>query len=794
MPGRHASSLVVVPLRATTEAEPRAKPGAARWVAPAVLALTSLLSAAGAAAPALSYYFRDFTVTFYPLRAFVARELAGGRWPAWNPYVQEGAPAIPVTYPLDLLLALIPGPVAASWLLTLHLPLSALGFYWLARELGADRLGAFAAGAAFALGGLAASSVNLYVFLQALALAPFLVLALRRALRDGGRSVPLAGLALGLALTTLAVEFVVQAVILGVGLGLAARPRRAAIARCGLALAIGVLLAGVPLALIAGMLPETVRGGGFGPDVALANDLHPAVLFQVLVPDLFGPLRAPVEGFWGQAFHVKGFPYFLSLYAGPVVLAAAASGLAEASRRDRRLLMVAAAGGLVYALGARGGLAPLLSHVPGASAFRFPIKAIFLPYAAVSLFAGLGVSRLRRGQGWRAFCGAALAFGTLALALGAALLLVPGEIANWAQVAAQLRPNLGPSARDAALTGVLGLACAGLAARILVRPREAHAAAILVSAAIAGDLGRAGAGLNPQVPAGFFDLLPESAAERRAQPPGTRTFSYGLDHSPAFRAFLARGGPGLGVWSFFAARQMLTPYCNLIDSVESADAKDITGFVLRPPEILPEEYDPAAVGALLPKLRNASVSQVWSLDPLSHPELELRRAVPLGPPSLDLRVYSLRRTWARQSIACRAVTAPSREAALALPLTGPDFNPETDVALEVPAGASCTRGAARSVSAGPGTRAFDAELDGDGYLLLRDSYARGWRAIVDGRGAPVLRANGKHQAVPLGPGRHQIELRYHPPGLLLGLGAMAAGLLVLTAMLWRPGTREGGRC
>jgi hypothetical protein len=784
----------VVAPQPTAEAEPRPKPGAARWAVPGVLALTSLLSAAGAAAPALSYYFRDFTVTFYPLRAFVARELAAGRWPSWNPYVQEGAPAIPVTYPLDLLLALLPGPVPASWLLTLHLPLAALGFYWLARELGADRLGAYASGTAFALGGLAASSVNLYVFLQALALAPFVALAMRRAARDGGKSVPLAGLALGLALTTLAVEFVVQAVILGIGLGLAARPRGAAIARCGLALAIGLLLAGVPLAVVLGMLPETVRGGGFGPDVALANDLHPVVLLQVLVPDLFGSLAAPVEGFWGQAFHAKGFPYFLSLYVGPVVLAAAASGLAEASRRDRRLLMVAAAGGLMYALGARGGLAPLVSHVPGASAFRFPVKAVFLPYAAVCLFAGLGISRLRRGQGWRTFCAGALAFGTLALALGAALLLAPRQLADWAQVAAHLRPSLGLSARDAALTGALGLACAGLAARILLRPREAQAAAILVSAAIAGDLGRAGAGINPQVPAAFFELLPEAAAELGSQPPGTRTFSYGLDHSPAFRAFLARGGPGLGLWSFHAARQMLTPYCNLIDSVESADAKDITGFVLRPPEISSQEYDPAAVGTLLPRLRSASVSRVWSLDPLSHPELELRRAVPLGPPSLQLHVYSLRRTWARQGIACRALTAPSREAALALSLSGPEFNAQTDVALEVPAAASCTRGAVRSISARPGERVFEAELDGDGYLLLRDSHARGWTAIVDGRAAPILRANGKHQAVPLGPGRHQIGLRYRAPGLLLGLGAMAAGLFVLTAMLWRSGAGEGGRC
>ena len=91
--------------------------------------------------PLRSYYFRDFTVTFYPLRLFQARELAAGRWPFWNPYVQEGAFALPALYPPDLLHVFWPGPAAVSWLLTLHFPLAAVAAYWLARELGAEPRG-----------------------------------------------------------------------------------------------------------------------------------------------------------------------------------------------------------------------------------------------------------------------------------------------------------------------------------------------------------------------------------------------------------------------------------------------------------------------------------------------------------------------------------------------------------------------------------------------------------------------------------------------------------------------------
>ena len=86
----------------------------------ALAAAASLLPHVQALWPAHSYYFRDFTVTFYPLRLLQARELLAGRWPAWNPYVQEGSFLLPALYPSDLLQVLWPGPVFVSWLLTLQ--------------------------------------------------------------------------------------------------------------------------------------------------------------------------------------------------------------------------------------------------------------------------------------------------------------------------------------------------------------------------------------------------------------------------------------------------------------------------------------------------------------------------------------------------------------------------------------------------------------------------------------------------------------------------------------------------
>jgi hypothetical protein len=154
-------------------------------------------------------------------------------------------------------------------------------------------------------------------------------------------------------------------------------------------------------------------------------------------------------------------------------------------------------------------------------------------------------------------------------------------------------------------------------------------------------------------------------------------------------------------------------------------------------------------------------------------------------------VYELADPWPRGYLACRAIAAGNEEDALSRPLA-PGFDPASDVALEDPGPTSCHQGLVRRLPARPGLEAYDVEADGTGYLVSRDRFARGWAARVDGVSAPVLRANGKHQAVPVPAGRHRVELRYQAPGLRAGAGttALAAAGLVLLAWV---GRREGKR-
>ncbi len=726
------------------------------------------------------------------MRLFAARELREGRFPFWNPLVFEGSFHLPVLYPPDLLHVLWTSPAFVSWVLTLHLPLAALTAYWLARELGAGREGAFAGGALYALAGFTLSTLNLYVFLQALALAPLVAGSFRRAALRGGRATVVAAVALALSLTTLAVEFVGQALLLGLVLGALARPSRIGVVRSRGALALGLGLAAVPLAVTLGLLPETARGAGFSPEVRLGNAVHPVVLLQAILPNLFGLPQAPAEAWWGGRFFSKGLPYFLSLYVGPLALALAATGLGSLGRALRWALLVLGGLGVWYALGEAGGLASVAAHLPLASSFRFPSKALLLPGLVLVLAASFGVDRLRREpRAWTLLSGVALAIAIVALGVAGLLAGRSPSLVAWTGVTPGYWPHVvAVATRDAAIVALLAAVTLALAFGVRRKRVGPGLAVVVVLLLAVADLVRAGAGLNGQVPVSFLRPLPETEALHLDELGEGRVFSYGLDHSPAFREFLQKGGRGLTLAGTFLRRQTLAPYSNMMDRVETAEATDLTSFVPRAPELGSDHYEPGAVGRLVPWLRNASVSRVLSLDPLDHPALERLARVPAGPPGLAIHAYRLRDPWPRAYVACRIVGSGEDPA---MAPYAPGFDPGRDVALSgSPSAPSCRSGLARRTAFASGRERYEVEADGAGYLVTRDSFARGWRAWVDGVEAPVLRSNGKHRAVPLPAGARDVTLRYDPPGLWIGLLLTLLSLLVaLGVWVAAPGRRAG---
>jgi hypothetical protein len=129
----------------------------------------------------------------------------------------------------------------------------------------------------------------------------------------------------------------------------------------------------------------------------------------------------------------------------------------------------------------------------------------------------------------------------------------------------------------------------------------------------------------------------------------------------------------------------------------------------------------------------------------------------------------------------RAIEGPASIHAL----VEPGFDPASEVILSgegAEAAAAAAAGASGVVRIGElrGDRMrLEAELAAPGLVVAVDAWDPGWRAWVDGRPAPLLRANGAFRAVAVPQGRHVVEMRYRPWPVVVGLGLSAVGLAAL---------------
>jgi uncharacterized membrane protein YfhO len=75
---------------------------------------------------------------------------------------------------------------------------------------------------------------------------------------------------------------------------------------------------------------------------------------------------------------------------------------------------------------------------------------------------------------------------------------------------------------------------------------------------------------------------------------------------------------------------------------------------------------------------------------------------------------------------------------------------------------NASAGAARIVAWRPDRIEIAADSESGGMLALHDTYYPGWVAEIDGRPAPILRADVLFRGVELPPGQHIVVFRFAP--------------------------------
>jgi hypothetical protein len=760
---------------------------------------------------------RDISLVWYPQVESFVRSVAGGSWPLWDSYRGFGQPLLAdpsaqVLYPFTWLNLILPPWISYTLFVVIHLWLSGVGLYALARRWRMTRAGALLGGVIWMAAGPFLSLADLWHHMAGAAWIPWVFLAADVAFdRQDSKSVLVWGAAMAVQILAgsadmVAMTLVALAIIAAARLAMAERPRAPVGARMALAAA-GAGLFGLGLsacqwvptvALAAG----TARLGLDASDRTLWS-LHPLSLLELILP--FHWSLVPLSSRAVATLLDSRDPWLHSIYFGGPTLGLAAAGLGFGDRGRRLALALIAVGALGVALGRHAWVYDLvMTALPPARILRFPMKAMVPCAFAVSLLAAMGldgcVTPAPHGvRGRRLVLASVLIFFSI---IAAGALLSTTRATNWwAPSLLARRPGLPSdlellsSTASGLWVGFLATASSAGAALWLYRGQRLPplAASSLLVALVVLDLAVAQKDLDPVAPRAIFTHRPEVVGALAAAT-DPRVYVYDYSTLPRFRRGDSGGPSPFALaslpagWSplqalTLGALDYLTPPTPERWGIRGSYDLDLLGLQPRPLAELNDFLRMREGQATHTRLlRMGNVSNVVDLAPPARwPDLRLTTTLP----SLfaqPIRVYEVPDPLPRSYAVGSAYVADG--AAALEHLDSSEFDPAKEVLL--PSGVALQAhdafsGRSQVTFASSNRVVVRAELSHPGYVVLVDAYDAGWRVTVDGRDVPLLRANVAFRGAQVPEGAHELSFVYRPTSVVTG--ALASGATLLLAMI-----------
>jgi hypothetical protein len=757
---------------------------------------------------------RDIGTYFIPFAEILRRMAREGTWPLWDPYLAFGHPLLAnpqfeVFYPFTWLLPLLAPWTYYNAFVLFHSLFTAVGVYLLCRTLGLGRAASFAGAGVWVSSGPWLSLVSVWHHLAGAAWMPWVLLATERLLRSPSlRRAMWLGAAAGAQLLAASADmalltWVASALcVLGRLVSDSRGTRRQVIAFFALAAAIALGLAAAQWIPTAAAAATAARRSISEADRTFWS-VHPLFLLQTLVPVPFKEIAlGPIAE---ERLFESREPFLFSLYLGLPAAALVAAAAADRRTPWRRFAFALLVLGVLGALGRYTPAYRFFTIVfPPLTLVRYPMKAMALValFWAVLAAAGLEASR-RGGRAARVAVVVAGLGAVAALALAAACRSGPTWLEGWVQppAAETLAQALAPATNRLGATAALAFIVAALIALAQRLPQLPVAA--LMAGCVVADLVAMHAGLNVTAPREVYSV-PPAALPLLAGRPFSRVYTEDYMNpsripevarmEPRRIAAFDAGAPP--PWVVAVAYRMY-PFPTLLGSwgIEGSYDTDLQSFF--PPHLgLMTRLLHAAEGqpAHQRLLQIGAVDRVLSLHAQGYEGLTLLTQLP-SPFRGAIHVFAVSGSVPRSYVVARARRAEGMAAVAAIladdfqmldevvlsmePLaTPPRSIPEPPVAI--PTG---ERGSSRIVSWRPDFVRVEADAAADGYLVLVDTYDADWRATVDGRAAPILRANVAFRAVAVTRGHHTVDFKYRPRSVAWGLGIAALTLAGLLATL-----------
>jgi membrane protein YfhO len=698
----------------------------------------------------------DVTQWFHPVLLWGAAEIRAGRLPLWMPHAYGGAPffANPQTallFPLTWLAWLLPPAPALTLVTLLKLAGAGVAAYGLLRvALGvgvpAALLGALGFEFSTTLAGWAG-----WAFGSSLMGLPLVLLTVERVRVPGPRRW-IAALAAAVALTILAgypqSAFHVLLVAAAWALARARGADRAFLARCAAGVVLGAGLAAVQALPFLEYARESAVYA-YRSQWMAALGVPPAAAVTLVLPYAYGS-GADAWGPW--QFNI------VSTYVGLVPLLLAPLGALHGWHRPGGrfftvyTVLVAA---IHYGLPGVSTLATL----PGLS---LGANVRLMPHLELGLCAlgALGADAIARGEasprGWPV----RLTFVVVTLAtLGwvAAHLGLPGARGLGWPLPLQFALAL------AGLTLGAWLALRWLATRA---PRWGAALVVVQALSVAPPalayLPRVpAAALYPEPPA--IAWLRAHAGHARVLMPGHVGFLYGLSEAHGYDGMTPRR------------------VAELVGSVGTGTAL-VHGYLQNPLEgVGSEALSPAAV-LTSPVADLLGVRYVMLPPGAASPAPDMTPAYD----GRDARVFVNASALPRAFLALQARCVADAAAVRLLRARAVDARQEVllaDCASPPPAGPFTARRSAEITDDELTRVRVVTESDAPAVLVLTDTWYPGWRAEVDGREAPLLRADHAFRGVAVPAGRHEVVMRFRPRSVAVGAALSALALLAVVGLL-----------
>ncbi len=749
----------------------------------------------------------DATRLFLPHHLGIADHLARlGHVPAWDDRGFGGRPLVGnpqagLFYPPTWVAWWTARPAALGWITAAHLLVGGLGAYRLARTLGLGEWAALVAAGCFQASPYVLAQVfeGHYPHVWATCWYPWAFEAMTRARRGDLRAA--LGLAPILAATFLAghpQEGYYLLLALGfwlsidIGAALRARRSREASTLGGAGFVVVLLVLGlIGVEVVPDSLAQAWGLRWRSLPLRLAGQYHldPINAIQLLGPRALG---GPSD-FFG---HDNSWETLTSIGLVPLLLAA----IGAARHPDRRairgwLTLVALA--VVFASGRKLGLFALLYEVvPGMDRFRVPARSLFLASLGATTLAGYGVDALREGAASPTSWGRLpRRVAILALVLALVVLAGRGAVARLhvglPDTFAKGQGHRGTPRVPELDRWLLGLdrlsreptfwlALGGSTVLMIgagVRPGWRRGIAPVLGVLGLVELGLHGHALLITAPADRF-LGPDPIAQALAvewlkghEPGRIRAVDALYDDLRAGRAGLAK--------------------TNVNDSFQIQHAADLYEPLYRLFEPDPFDRDRPMDAAVA--LHRRAIRQ-GVLDRMAVTHLVTDRVDPDyrwptvasgffgGKPCV---VRSNPTAMPRAYVVPRAHLAADDASTVAL---FPAIDPHQAALMPTdPLGPDGSRRQpytpAQLIPADPDHLVIRVETAAPGLLVVADTWMPGWTATINGRSAPVLRANRAQRVVPLpDPGRLEIVLIYRPPGFALGLSLTAASALIWSCL------------